>query len=69
MPREWGSVGGGQNGVGGVLIPGCELGDSLRISGRMAQGLGRSLSEMRILFGENYRNLRGSGGIAQLGSV
>jgi len=35
----------------------------------MVQSLGRSLSEMGILVGGDYRNLRGSGGIAQLGSV
>jgi len=46
-----GGVGGwgveeGWNGIGGVLILGCELGDSLLIIGRMAQSFGRSISEM-----------------------
>ena len=59
----------GWNGVGGELILGRELGDSLPISRRMAQSPGRSLREIEFLLAGTTETRGGTGGIAQSGSV
>jgi len=66
LKRGWDGVGR----VGGLLILGCELSDSLSINGGMVLSLGRGLGKMEFPPRGTTISLRGSrGGIVRLGSV